>query len=123
MSLYPKPRSELEDRRCQQTRPRVTLMRLSCAGALALGTGCVFGCAATFPAGVVKNAEQAEAIAAVQCASEVGRRPPRWRARLTGHIWFVWQDEVQITVDARNGATEGCKVIVTSRDSGAGDAV
>ena len=78
----------------------------------------VFGCSIGYPSGVVKNSEQAIAIADHECGDySVKYYPGRWHTELTGENWLVWKKGgMQISIDAKTGRTEGC-IVVTSQDS------
>ena len=77
--------------------------------------GLLAGCATANPAWVVKNEEQAIAIAARECGSASAFYRGNWQAELEGDHWFVWKDHggLQDRISAVDGKTEGC-VIVTS---------
>jgi hypothetical protein len=75
---------------------------------------CLLGlaaCAETYPDGVVKTRDQAIAIAKRVC-DVTGNDP--WNVRLTDDTWLVvlgGRGGLQVSIDARNGSTDGCVVI------------
>ena len=69
---------------------------------------------ATFPGGVVTDRAQAIAIAERKCGRIPGYGNEPWHAELTGETWFVWRGPhagLNITIDARDGRTDGCVAV------------
>ena len=71
-------------------------------------------CATSFPTGLVRDRDQAVAIAERECASHANSYKGDWQAQLTGNSWFVWQGKhawIHVTIDARDGSTDGCVIV------------
>ena len=74
------------------------------AVATALGLA---GCASTFPDGVVKDSDQAIAIAKAQCAAAAKDAHVNWRAFLTDHTWGVRGSNYAFTLWVEIDAVDG----------------
>lgn len=76
--------------------------------------GALTGCAHNYPGGVVATEAQAIAIAEHECHSSRQYYSGPWHVRLQGEEWFLYLTPtggMQITINARTGATDGCVVV------------